>query len=52
LRTHDVNEVLITTHDRGHANWVETTIIDGLHNQLRLPIQELVVNHKRTLRNR
>ena len=46
LRSHDVNEVLVTTHARDSASWVESAIIDGLRDQLRVPLLELVVDQQ------
>lgn len=46
LRGHDVNEVLVTTHARDSATWVESAIIDGLRDQLRVPVRELVVDQQ------
>jgi hypothetical protein len=44
LRSHDVDEVLVTVHERDRANWVENTIIDELRDQLRVPLRELVID--------
>ena len=46
LRSHDVNEVLVTTHAPDSATWVESAIIDGLRDQLRVPLRELVVDQQ------
>ena len=43
LRSHDVDEVLVTAHTPERANWVEAAIIDGLRNEVRVPVRRLIV---------
>jgi hypothetical protein len=43
LRSHDVNEVLVTLHDHEHANWIETGILAALQDQLRVPARTVIV---------
>jgi hypothetical protein len=44
MRSHSIDEILVTEHPAGQANWVEATIIDALHRQIRTPIKELVTS--------
>ena len=44
LRSHDVDEVLVTAHEPERTNWVEAAIIDGLRDQIRVPVRRLVVD--------
>jgi hypothetical protein len=44
LRSHDVDEVLVTAHAPDRASWVEAALINGLRDQVHVPVRRLVVD--------
>jgi hypothetical protein len=44
LRSHDVDEVLVTAHRPERRSWAEAELLNGLRDQVRVPVRRLVVN--------
>jgi hypothetical protein len=47
LRLHGADEVIISTYPRGESNWLETGIVDRLHDELDVPVTHVVVQADR-----
>jgi uncharacterized membrane protein YccC len=48
LRLFGADEVIISTHPPGKSNWLETGIIERLHEELEIPVTHIVVDLERT----
>jgi hypothetical protein len=47
LRQHGADEVIISTYPRGESNWLETGIVERLHDELDVPVTHVVVQTDR-----
>jgi hypothetical protein len=43
LRRYGADEVIISTYPRGKSNWLETGIVDRLHDELDVPVTHVVI---------
>ena len=43
LRQYGADEVIISTYPRGKSNWLETGIVERLHDELEVPVTHVVV---------
>src|SRR5436309_537645 len=44
LRRYDIEEVIVATHAPERANWVETTILGRMRQELSVPVTQVVID--------